>query len=252
MPLRFTFTAIALASVALAPLAASAQDKARTYTRAELQKIVKDTLMEDPQIIIDAVEQLQVRKQAEQEEQARQVIGAYKTSLFEDKESPVAGAKDGDITIVEFFDYNCGYCKRSLPNVMKLLKEDPKVKVVFKEYPVLAPSSEDAARASLAMYYLEPDRYFDFHAALFQLGGKFDEKNILAVAEGMGADREKFKEMMQSKRVTAHIEDTRELAAKMGAQGVPVFIIGNEMFPGAITYEAMKQQVNIVREEKKG
>lgn len=252
MPLRFTFTAIALASVALAPLAASAQDKARTYTRAELQKIVKDTLMEDPQIIIDAVEQLQIRQQAEKENQARQVIGAYKTSLFEDKESPTAGADEGDITIVEFFDYNCGYCKRSLPNVMKLLKEDSKVKVVFKEYPVLAPSSEDAARASLAMYYLEPDRYFDFHAALFQLGGKFDEKNILAVAEGMGADRDDFKEMMQSKRVTDHLEDTRELAAKMGAQGVPVFIIGDEMFPGAITYEAMKQQVNIVREEKKG
>lgn len=134
---------------------------------------------------------------------------------------------------------------------MKLLKEDPKVKVVFKEYPVLAPSSEEAARASLAMYYLQPERYFDFHSALFQLGGRFDEKNMLAVAEGMGADTEKFKTMMRSKRVTDHLDDTRELAAKMGAQGVPVFIIGEEMFPGAISYEAMSQQVNIAREAQK-
>jgi protein-disulfide isomerase len=121
------------------------------------------------------------------------------------------------------------------------------VNFVFKEYPVLAPSSEDAARASLAMYYLEPDHYFDYHAALFRLGGKFDEKNLVAVAEGLGADPEKFKEMMKSKRVTDHIEDTRQLAGKMGAQGVPAFIIGGQMFPGAISYEAMKQEVDAVR-----
>lgn len=251
MTLRSTFAVLALASVALSPLASAAQDKARTYTREEIETIVKETLMKDPQVILDAVEQMQVRKQAEEQERSRQVIGAYKTSLFEDKESPVAGAEDADVTIVEFFDYNCGYCKRSMATVMKTLKEDPKVKFVFKEYPVLAPSSETAARASLAMYYLNPERYFDFHAALFQLGGKFDDKNILAVAEGMGADPAKFRETMKSARVTKHIEDTRELAAKMGASGVPAFVIGDDLFPGAISYEVMQRQIEIAREKKK-
>lgn len=251
MTLRSTIAAFALATVALSPLTVAAQDKATTYTRAQLETIIRETLMKDPQIILDAVEQMQLRQQAEKEDQARQVIQAYSTSLLKDKESPVAGNEKADITIVEFFDYNCGYCKRSLPNVMKMLKDDPNVKFVFKEYPVLAPSSEEAARASLAMYYLEPDRYFDFHAALFQLGGKFDEKNLLGVAEGMGADPAEFKKMMQSDRVTKHIEDTRELATKMGAQGVPVFIIGEEMFPGAISYEAMQRQVEILRANKK-
>lgn len=252
MPLRSTLAALALTSVALAPFAATAQDEARTYTRTEIQKIIKETLMDDPQIIIDAVEQMQVKQRAEQEDQARQVIQAYSTSLYKDKDSPVAGAEDADITIVEFFDYNCGYCKRSLPNIMKMLKEDPKVKVVFKEYPVLAPSSEQAARASLAMYYLQPERYFDFHAALFQLGGKFDDRNLLSVAEGMGADRKAFKEMMDSERVTRHLKDTRELAMKMGAQGVPAFVIGDELFPGAISYEVMARQAEIIREGRKG
>lgn len=250
--MRHTLTALTLASVALAPLTALAQqDEARTYTRAELEKVVEETLMKNPQIILDAVEQMQVRKQAEQQQRSQQVIQAYRTSLFADEESPTAGAEDADITIVEFFDYNCGYCKRSLPNVMKMLKDDPKVKFVFKEYPVLAPSSESAARASLAMYYLNPDRYFDYHSALYQLGGKFDDKNLLAVAEGMGADPDQFKAMMVSDRVDKHLEETRELVAKMGAQGVPLFIIGDEMFPGAISYEVMKRQVDITRSESK-
>lgn len=247
MRLRSTFAALFLTTAALAPFAATAADKSRTFTEQEVQDIVIKTIMDKPEVIIEAVQQMQVNEQKNKLEQARQVVSAYRTSLFEDKDSPKVGPEDADVTIVEFFDYNCGYCKRSMPNVMKLLENDKKVNFVFKEYPVLSPSSEDAARASLAMYYLQPEKYFDYHAALFRLGGKFDEKNVTGVAESLGADPEKFKKMMKSDRVTKHIDDTRTLAGKLGASGVPVFIIGGEMFPGAITYEAMKQQVDAVR-----
>lgn len=252
MSLRLSFAALALAATAASPFASwAAEDKPRTYTRAEIEAIVIKTLMDKPEVIIQAVEQMQVKEQAEQMERSRQAVQAYRTSLFEDKDSPSIGPEDADITIVEFFDYNCGYCKRSLPSVLKTLENDKKVRVILKEYPVLAPSSEEAARASLAMYYLKPESYLDFHAALFRLGGKFDEKNIVAVAEGLGADPAKFKEMMKSKRVTDHIADTRELAGKMGVQGVPAFVIGSEIYPGAISYEAMKQQIDAIREAMK-
>lgn len=252
MSLRLSFAALTLAAVAASPFASmAAEDKPRTYTRAEIEEIVVKTLMDKPEVIIQAVEQMQVKEQAAQMERSREAVQAYRTSLFEDKDSPVIGPKDADITIVEFFDYNCGYCKRSLPSVLKTLENDKKVRVVLKEYPVLAPSSEEAARASLAMYYLKPDNYLDFHAALFRLGGKFDEKNIVAVAEGLGVDAEKFKAEMKSKRVSGEIEKTRDLAGKMGVQGVPAFIIGNEIYPGAISYEAMKQQIDAIREAMK-
>lgn len=257
MRLRSTVAALSLATVALAPLAATAQDDAaRTFTQKEIEALVLKTIMDNPEVIIESVQKMQLKEQASQTERSRQAVQAYRTSLFDDKDSPKVGPKDADVTIVEFFDYNCGYCKRSMPNVMKMLENDKKVNFVFKEYPVLAPSSEDVARASLAMYYLKPEHYFDYHTALFRLGGKFDEKSLVSLAKSLGADEDKFKEMMKSQRVTDHIEDTRELAGKLGAQGVPAFIIGNQMFPGAISYEAMKQEVDAIRaamkEEKKG
>jgi protein-disulfide isomerase len=246
MRLRSTLATLLLTTLPYGAMAADSSEP-RTFTEEEIQQIVIKTLMDKPEVIIEAVKQMQEKEQANAADRARQMVQAYRTSLFEDKDSPVTGPEDADITIVEFFDYNCGYCKRSLPNVLKMLETDKKVNFVFKEYPVLAPSSEDAARASLAMYYLQPDRYFDFHAALFRLGGKFDEATLADLAETMDADREDFIEMMASERVNKHLDDTRELAGKMGASGVPMFIIGNEMFPGAISYEAMKQQVDAVR-----
>lgn len=253
MRLRSTLAAALLASMSFSAMAADSS-KARMYTEEEIQQIVIKTLMDKPEVIIEAVQQMQERQQAKSADQAREVIQAYRTSLFEDKDSPKAGAEDADVTIVEFFDYNCGYCKRSMPNVLKLLESDKKVNFVFKEYPVLAPTSEDAARASLAMYYLKPERYLDYHSALFNLGGKFDQANLASVAEGMGADRAAFITEMKSERVSKHLDDTRELATKMNATGVPVFIIGGEMFPGAISYEAMKDEVKAVRDamKKKG
>lgn len=242
-----SLSAALLLSASLATASYAAEGKPRTFTEEEIEQIVVKTLMDKPEVIIEAVQKMQLKEQANQLERSRDVIAAYRTSLFEDKESPSTGAENPDVTVVEFFDYNCGYCKRSLPNVMKLLDNDKKVKVVFKEYPVLAPSSEDAAKASLAMFYLKPDHYFDYHAALFRLGGKFDETNLVKVAEGMGVDGDDFKEMMRSERVSKHLDETRDLAAKLGAQGVPAFIIGGEMFPGAISYEAMKQQVDATR-----
>lgn len=248
MRLRSTVAALSLASVALAPLAAHAQeDKARTYTQKEIEQIILKTILDNPEVIIESVQKMQLKEQASAEEQAKQAVQAYRTSLFEDEDSPKVGPEDADITIVEFFDYNCGYCKRSMPNVMRMIENDKKVNFVFKEYPVLAPSSEQVARASLAMYYLEPEHYFDYHTALFRLGGKFDEASMTSLAEGLGADAEEFKEMMQSERVTQHIDDTRELAGKMGMQGVPAFVIGSQVFPGAISYETMKQEVDAIR-----
>lgn len=255
MSTRSLFTLLACTSLIAMQASAFAEDKAasaaKKYTREEIEAIVIDTIMKNPQVIIDSVDQMQAKKESEAADQARQVITAYKTSLFEKPGDPYAGNPKGDVTIVEFFDYNCGYCKRSLPNVLKLLGEDKNVKVIFKDFPVLSPSSEDAAKAALTMNKLKPEKYLDYHAALFNLGGKFDEETLATVAEGMGVAKEEFKTTLHSTEIADLISEHRELATKLGAQGVPVFIIGNDLHPGAITYEVMKAGVAKLRADKK-
>lgn len=240
------FLATSLTSAAFAQ-----EDVARTYTKAELQKIILETLMQHPEAIISSVEGMQKKQSADSKEKATQNILASKDELFSDKMSPVAGNKKGDVTVVEFFDYNCGYCKRSFEEVLKLTQADKNVKLIFKEYPVLAPSSMTAARASIAFYMLKPERYFDFQAALFRLGGRFDDKTLAGVAEGMGADPKKFEEKLKDPAIDKHLEDNQRLAAKLGARGVPMFIIGEELFPGAISFEQLKSEVEAAREAQK-
>lgn len=251
MRIRSLFATL-LVSAAIVPFAAqAAEEKARTYTKTELEQIILETILKHPEAIIESVDNMQRKQASQATNDAKQNIIAYQKSLFEDKASPVAGNPKGDVTVVEFFDYNCGYCKRSFDEIVKLTQNDKKVRIVFKEYPVLAPSSEIAARASLAMHALKPERYFDYHSALFRLGGRFDEDNLAAVAEGMGADAAKFKAKMHDASVTKHLEDTKELAAKLGARGVPLFVIGDEIAPGAISYEDMKSRVEAVRASNK-
>ena len=226
-------------------------DKPRTFTEAEIRQIVLDTVMDHPEVIINSVDAMQEQKAQEESQQQQASVEAYKTSLFSHEASPFAGNPKGDVTIVEFYDFNCGYCKRSLPIILQLLQDDKNVKFVFKDYPVLAPSSEKAAKASIAMFQLNPERYIDFHAALFQLGGKFEDDNLASVAEGMGVDKAKFLLALHSDDVAKAVKDNMELAAKMGVRGVPFFIIGKKVVPGAITLEALQHEIAEYRAGKK-
>lgn len=222
---------------------AAGQDGKHIYSREEIEKIVKETIMNDPQIIIDSIQAMQERREHEERQQSQQAVEAYKTSLFEDAAAPTTGNPKGDVTVVEFFDYNCGYCKHAYPELLKLVEADKNVKVILLDYPVLAPSSETAARAALAMNALLPEKYYDYHGALFRLGGQFDKDNLASVAEGMGADKKAFLAKMDSPEIANQINKNRELASKLGARGVPLFVIGKEIFPGALDYNAIKEEV---------
>ncbi|MBM3617962.1 MAG: DsbA family protein [Alphaproteobacteria bacterium] len=249
MRIRSTLAALALSTTLVMP--AVAADTAKTYTRAELEQIIVETILKHPEALIQSVDNMQKSQASKQAETAKQNIEAYKTSLFNDPESPVAGNKKGDVTVVEFFDYNCGYCKRSFDEILKLSQTDKNVRFVFKEYPVLAPSSETAARASLAFHALNPDRYLDYHASLFRLGGRFDEETLANTAENFGVKADKLKEKMKDPKITKHLQDNAELASKLGARGVPLFVIGSDIAPGALSYEDLQSRVGAAREELK-
>ncbi|MGB1539941.1 MAG: DsbA family protein, partial [Rickettsiales bacterium] len=220
-------------------------EEARTYTREEIEKIVVETIIKNPEAIIESMELMQDRAQKEKEAKAKANLQAYRTSLYEDEHSPRVGNKKPKVTVVEFFDYNCGYCKRSLDAVQQLIDVNDDIQVIFKEVAMLAPSSADAAKAALAMYKLNPDRYFDFHAALFSMNGRFDDKNLAGVAEGMGVDPDTFLKMKNSPEIKKQLDDNMSLAQKMEVTGIPVFIIGDQLFPGAIPYDVMQEEIDL-------
>lgn len=247
---KLAFSLLALTAFHAATPALAAEE-ARTYTRDEIKRIVHETIMDDPQMILEAVEKWQIEEERKVTQQMRDNLRAYQTSLKESKASPTIGAKNADVTLVEFFDYNCGYCRRSYPNITQLLEEDKKLKVVFKELPMLSPTSESAARAALAVYNLKPEKYLDFHVALFKLNGRFDEATLKKTAQSLGIDGDKMLTEMSSARVEKELDDTRTLASKLGINGVPAFIIGENSLPGAVDIAVLREHISKERAQKK-
>ncbi len=155
----------------------------------------------------------------------------------------MAGNAEGDITIVEFFDYRCGYCKRVFPAIQELIETDGNIRYVFKEFPILGPDSMVAARAAQAVWFIDPDRYLDFHAALMGARGGLSEDRVLDIAAKAGLDRDAVKKGMDDPRVAEALADNLGLGRVLGVNGTPAFVIGGELVPGAIDLDAMKERV---------
>jgi protein-disulfide isomerase len=244
--------AAAAPAIQVAPVAppAAAADT-RPVTRGELPALVREALMSNPEMIKDAVEKLREKQAAEAKTKADAAMVKYKDALFNDPDAPTVGAKDADVVIVEFFDYHCGYCRRMVPAVTQLLKEDKKVRFIFKEFPILSEDSVNASRAALAVNRIAKDKYFDYHQALMKIEGKYDEKALLDAGKKLGISSDKLKAEMAKPEVTAILDKDREMGAELGVTGTPAIIVGNTLIPGAIPYEEMKKVVENVRAGKK-
>jgi len=239
----------ALAADAPPPTAATAPASQGGFiTRQELPALVRDALMNDPNMIMDAVKKFKEQQAAEARKKAQEALVKNKEAVFNDASAPSLGdAKTADVTIVEFFDYHCGYCRHLLPDLTKLYKEDGKLRVVFKEFPILSDDSTAAARAALAVNRIAKDKYFDYHTALMKHEGKYDEKSLLDIGKKLGIATDKLKTEMAKPEITAELDRTRALAEELGIRGTPAVIIGDELSPGAVPFEEMKKMVAIAR-----
>lgn len=201
---------------------------------------VRAYLLQNPEVLQEAMDRLRLKQMAAQIEPHRKAI-----------ETPYAGAwigaKDGDVTLVQFFDYACGYCKASLPDVQRLVREDPKVKVVFRELPILSPESEVAARASLAA--AEQGRFAAFHDAMYA-AGRPSPDTIAAAAREAGLDRAKLQAAMNTPRAEQELGSNIELARTLGFTGTPSWVVGDQVLSGAVGYEALKRAVAEARENR--
>jgi len=215
--------------------------------RLAVEDAVGDYLRNNPEIVIEAINILRQREQAAETADARNVIAARGPELFNDSATPVGGNPEGDVTLVEFFDYRCGYCKRVYPTVKKLVEDDGNIRFVYKEFPILGPPSVYAARAALASR--EQSKYQEFHDALMAAKGALTEDKVLQIAESVGLDRGKLLEDMNRNeaeydRVFAR---NRDLAQALKINGTPAFVAGDVVIRGAADYASMKNVIAQVR-----
>ena len=212
-----------------------------------IEDIVHGYILENPEVIIEAIQNLRQRQEKQTREQARGNLVKYHNELFRDPVTPVGGNPKGDVTIVEFFDYRCGFCKRVFPDIIKVLNEDRNIRYVFKEFPILGPESVFAAKAALAAWLLDSGKYQSFHQALMKTKGALPESRVLRIAAERGFDVRALKKTMDDPRVTAMIEKNFALAEALDINGTPAFIIGDQVVRGTIDLTSLKELVSKAR-----
>lgn len=193
--------------------------------------IVHNYLTQNPEILVEMTTELDKRQQEEQAAQQDKVISENADAIFRSPLSYSAGNPDGDVTVVEFFDYNCGFCRRALPDIVKLVENDDKVRVVFKELPIFGDDSEDAAKAVLAAG--KQGKYFEMHQKLYSDPGKANKEKAMKVAQDLGLDVPQLEKDADSAEVQQALDEARDLAQKLGLQGTPLYLIGDRTIPGA-------------------
>ncbi len=220
---------VAAASATAAATAGTADFS--TAQRQEIEKIIKNYLVTNPEIFLEAQTALEAKMEKEQAEKLKVAIAENAREIYRDPVADIAGNPNGDITVVELFDYKCGDCKRSLHDLNKLVESDPKVRVVFKELPILSKGSEEASRVAIAAG--KQGKYWDVHRAMLESKGAMNEASALAIATKLGLDIEKLKKDMTSPEVETEIKKSEALAKKMGVNGTPHFLVGDRAIPGA-------------------
>jgi len=246
---RFLAPAVAAMLAIAAPQTSRAGDELTAGQRSEVERIVRDYLIEHPEVIQDAMQELEKRQTAADAEKHKVAVKQYSQILFSSPRQVVLGNPAGDITFVEFFDYNCGYCKRAMNDMLALLKDDPKLKVVLKEFPVLGPGSVEAAQVAVAVRMQDKTgkKYLEFHQKLLSGRGQADRARALAVAKDIGLDMGRLDKDMASQEVKETLQESFKLAEALGLNGTPSYVIGEDVVIGAVGLDSLKQKVNTSR-----
>ena len=215
--------------------------------RSDIEGIVHNYLITHPEVLEEAMNELSKRQAAADQAKHEAVIAQNTAAIFNSPRGVTLGNKDGDGTFVEVFDYNCGYCKRAMADMLDLLKNDPKLKVVLKEFPVLSEGSVEAAKVAVAARMQDPKKYLDFHTKLLGGRGPADKARAMAAAKDAGYDTARIEKDMTSPEVKATIEENMKLAEDMGLNGTPSYIFPSEVVIGAVGLTALRGRVNNAR-----
>jgi protein-disulfide isomerase len=247
MTFRLRLSAAVFAAVlAFALPQLSRADDASAVQRGEIEKIVHDYLVSHPEVLQEAMTELEKRQAAAESEKHKSAVKEHAQALFSSPDQVTLGNPNGNVTFVEFFDYNCGYCKRAMTDMLTLMKDDPNLKVVLKEFPVLGPGSVEAARVAVAVRMQDKSskKYLEFHQKLLGGRGQADKAHALAVAKDIGLDMGRLDKDLESAEVKATLEESFKLAEALGLNGTPSYVIGDDVVIGAVGLDALKEKVN--------
>ncbi|NDW01484.1 DsbA family protein [Salipiger sp. PrR002] len=233
---------LALAMAALLPIPALSQE----LDEARVKELVLEAIRENPEIIMEAVALLEQRQADAQAQNEADVLRNQRDLIERDPNAPVLGNPDGDVTVVEFFDYNCPYCRRAKVEIRALIEEDPNVQLVYREWPILGEGSVFAAKAALAAR--AQGKYEDFHWAMMATDGRANEASVMRVAEDVGLDLDQLRQDMEGQEVAEHIETSMRLTQALGFNGTPSFVIGNALVPGFVEKERLSDLVSEARD----
>lgn len=243
---------IAPLAFALAICAAPVASKAQSFSqgqRGEIEKIIKEYLLANPEILEEVSAELTKRQTLAEAEKHRVAVEKNADTIFNSQRGVVLGNKTGDVNFVEFFDYNCGYCKKAMNDMLDLMKSDPKLRVTLKEFPVLGPGSVEAAQVAIAVRMQDPTgkKYLDFHQKLLGGRGQADKARALAVAKEVGVDMAKLEKDMVSPEVAATLNENFKLAEDMGLNGTPSYVIGKDVVVGAVGLDGLTKKISEAR-----
>ena len=245
---RRALAVAALAALVLPAAPGFAQDAAPTGDEVEIiESIVRQYLLKNPGVVVEAIRAYQAEEKRLEVERERQAIARYLDELERDPDSHVGGNPEGDVTMVEFFDYRCPYCKRVMPALNELRENDKKLRLVYKEFPVLGPESVLASRAAVASR--AQGKYQEYHDALMTTRGKLTKETVLQIALEVGLDVERLAADMESPETKEIIERTYLLAQALGINATPTFVIGGRMVRGAVPIEQLRDRIAEARTE---
>ncbi len=234
-----------LAPLALLPVSAFAA-QFTDQQRDELGAITREYLLKNPELLMEVSEELKKRQQAAEDAQRAETLAANAAEIFHSKDDLVAGNPKGSVTMVEFFDYNCGWCKKGVPDVLQLLESDKELRFVLKEFPIFGEDSEYAARAALASH--AQGKYWEFHLALLGHPGKLGKENVDEIAASQGLDVAKMKVDMESDAIRGQVARNQELAKALAINGTPAFIVDRKVIPGYLPHDGLLAAVKEVRD----
>ena len=243
-----SFAPLAFALVLGLPVTSHAQSF-NDAQKSEIQKIIKEYLVANPELLEEMSAELQKRQAAAEAEKHRAAVQKNAEVIFNSPRGVIVGNRDGDVNFVEFFDYNCGYCKHAMADMLTLMKSDPKLRVVLKEFPVLGPSSVEAAQVAVAVRMQDPSgkKYLDIHQKLLNGRGQADKARAMAAAKEAGVDMARLEKDLTSPEINATLNENFKLAEEMGLNGTPSYVIGKDVVVGAVGAPGLAKKISEAR-----
>ena len=245
MTFRLSLAATAAAVLAFTLPAAATDTSFTEAQKKEIGQLVRDYLLQHPEVLLEVSQVLDAKQKQAEAEQRDQALSAHADAIFRSPHDYVAGNPEGDVTLVEFFDYNCGWCKKGFPEVVNLIEQDKKLRVVLKEFPIFGGDSDYAAKAALAAK--KQGKYWELHSALLSHEGKVTKEIVDETAKAKGLDLVKLKADMESPEVAKAIADNQALAQALAINGTPAFIIDTHLTPGYLPAGDLMAAIEEVR-----